>query len=351
VLKRHVDHPNIITLVERLLMVRPKVLWQAPQDELMSAVRWLLGNGEMPFHNVELFTDGSAFDLDTDFGMAGRAVVHIPLGPGWFDPGPKCALRALGSPLVGLHQSVEGAELLAILILVRHSLAPITVGVDASYVVDGLLSRGREGTGGSSHSWAFLWRLVWDAIEDFGGLCPEGLTVVKVKGHGTIGDVEAGRLTRWERRGNVEVVIKQPPKIQLTLTAHEFVEEVPTNWPWETLAQGPSVLQRLQGLWQQQRLLPWQRLRAVQMAERTGMEISTSLSHPLRVQVRVRRQRCLRCPLVLVVMMFALYVVFEWALNVAILFVNVTDCFASLGRIAQDILRKATTQDVFDGSV
>ncbi|CAK0817398.1 unnamed protein product, partial [Prorocentrum cordatum] len=133
VLKRQADHPNIITLVERLLVVRPKVPWQAPQNELMSAVRWLLGNGEVPFHSVEHFTDGSAFDLDADFGMAGCAVVQFPLGPGWFDPSPKCALRALGSPLMGLHQSIDGADLLAILILVRHSLAPITVRVDASY--------------------------------------------------------------------------------------------------------------------------------------------------------------------------------------------------------------------------
>eukprot|EP00959_Pyramimonas_sp_CCMP1952_P289534 6055811-Pyramimonas_sp.AAC.1 len=104
----------------------------------MAGVRWLLGNGGEPFHDAEIFTDGSAFDLDTDYGMAGCAVVQIPSGPGWLDPGPRCALRALGSPLMGLHQSIEGAELLAILLLVRHSLAPITVRVDASYVVDGL---------------------------------------------------------------------------------------------------------------------------------------------------------------------------------------------------------------------
>eukprot|EP00959_Pyramimonas_sp_CCMP1952_P383785 8043066-Pyramimonas_sp.AAC.1 len=133
----------------------------------------------MPFHNDELFTDGSAFDLNIDYGMARCAVVQIPLGPGWYYPGPKCAIRALGSPLMGMHQSVEGADLLAVLILLRHSLAPITVRIEASYVVDGLLVRGPEGTCGASHSWALLWRMVWRAIEDFGGLGPDGLTVLK----------------------------------------------------------------------------------------------------------------------------------------------------------------------------
>eukprot|EP00959_Pyramimonas_sp_CCMP1952_P378031 7919071-Pyramimonas_sp.AAC.1 len=78
-----------------------------------------------------------------------------------------------------MHQSVEGAELLAVLILLRHSLAPSTVRIGASCVVDGPLVRGPEGTCGASHSWAFLWRKVWCAIEDFGGLGPDGLTVLK----------------------------------------------------------------------------------------------------------------------------------------------------------------------------
>eukprot|EP00959_Pyramimonas_sp_CCMP1952_P244110 5102932-Pyramimonas_sp.AAC.1 len=111
--------------------------------------------------------------------MAGCAVVQMPLGPGWCDPGPKCAVRALGSPLMGMHQSIEGAGFLAVLILLRRSLAPIAVRIDASCVVDGLLVRGPVGACGASHSWAFLWRMVWSAIGDFRGLGPDGLTVLK----------------------------------------------------------------------------------------------------------------------------------------------------------------------------
>eukprot|EP00959_Pyramimonas_sp_CCMP1952_P322943 6757779-Pyramimonas_sp.AAC.1 len=85
ILKRQAGHHNIATLVGRLLMVRPRVRWQAPQDGLHSSVKGMLGNGGLPFCNDELFTDVSAFDLDIDCGMAGRAVVQILSGPCWFD--------------------------------------------------------------------------------------------------------------------------------------------------------------------------------------------------------------------------------------------------------------------------
>eukprot|EP00959_Pyramimonas_sp_CCMP1952_P334221 6999629-Pyramimonas_sp.AAC.1 len=111
--------------------------------------------------------------------MAGCAVVQIPHGPGWYDPGPKRAIRALGPPPLGMHQSTEGAEHLAVPLLLRHSLAPIAVWFDARCVFHGLLVRGPEDTCSASHSWACLWRMVWSAIGDRGGLGPDGLTVVE----------------------------------------------------------------------------------------------------------------------------------------------------------------------------
>eukprot|EP00959_Pyramimonas_sp_CCMP1952_P130250 2723515-Pyramimonas_sp.AAC.1 len=64
--------------------------WCSPINGDPSALSAHLGpgNGGEPFHDAEHFADGSAFDLDTDDGMAGCAVVQIPSGPGWFDPGP-----------------------------------------------------------------------------------------------------------------------------------------------------------------------------------------------------------------------------------------------------------------------
>eukprot|EP00959_Pyramimonas_sp_CCMP1952_P248139 5187044-Pyramimonas_sp.AAC.1 len=52
-LQRQADHPNIVTLIERLLLARPQVVWQPHQDEILPAVKWMLGNGAMPFHNDE----------------------------------------------------------------------------------------------------------------------------------------------------------------------------------------------------------------------------------------------------------------------------------------------------------
>eukprot|EP00959_Pyramimonas_sp_CCMP1952_P151438 3168903-Pyramimonas_sp.AAC.1 len=123
--------------------------------------------------------------------MAGCAVVQVPFGSGWCVPGPKCAIRALGSPPMGMHQSIDGAELLAVPTYLCRSLAPITVRIDARYVVDGLQLA------------FFLWRMVWSAIVDLGGLGTGGLTVRKVKRHGTLRDVGSGRLSRWERRGDL----------------------------------------------------------------------------------------------------------------------------------------------------
>ena len=43
-------------------------------------------------------------------------------------------------------QSIDGAELLTLYAVLRHSLPPITAHFDADYVVKGLLERGREAT-------------------------------------------------------------------------------------------------------------------------------------------------------------------------------------------------------------
>ena len=53
-------------------------------------------------------------------------------------------------------------------------------------------------------SWAHLWVLVWTAIDDFGGLGPQGLDIVKVKAHTTEKHVQDGVIRAKHRRGNHE---------------------------------------------------------------------------------------------------------------------------------------------------
>ena len=120
------------------------------------------------------------------------------------DPGPRCAVRALGSPLPGPMQSIDGAELLGLLLLLKHSLPPITASFDPSYVTKGLLERGRGATTKATAAWGGVWRRIWQALDDFGGLGDEALVIKKIKGHATMEDVEAGTITRRDRRGNME---------------------------------------------------------------------------------------------------------------------------------------------------
>ena len=47
---------------------------------------------------------------------------------------------------------------------------------------------------------ADLWRKVWDKVDDIG---EDLIRVVKVKGHASLGDVEANRVTAWQRHASV----------------------------------------------------------------------------------------------------------------------------------------------------
>eukprot|EP00959_Pyramimonas_sp_CCMP1952_P360450 7548407-Pyramimonas_sp.AAC.1 len=78
--------------------------------------------------------------------MAGCAVVELPPGPEGEGPGKGSCVKAMGAPVPGPIQSIDGAELLALYAILRHSLPPITANFDAEYVVKGLMERGREAT-------------------------------------------------------------------------------------------------------------------------------------------------------------------------------------------------------------
>ena len=90
------------------------------------------------------------------------------------------------------------AELWGVLQALRHAHLPIRLFVDNAGVVNGY-ARGRGWCCDSSRSACDLWRLIWSKVGDLGG---EGVTILKVKGHATDADVEAGRSTVWHKNGN-----------------------------------------------------------------------------------------------------------------------------------------------------
>ena len=69
-------------------------------------------------------------------------------------PGPRSCVKALGGPLPGPLQTIDGAELLALLAILRRSVAPIQAHSDADYVVKGFLERGRVAATSHEAVWA-----------------------------------------------------------------------------------------------------------------------------------------------------------------------------------------------------
>ena len=194
---------TIRTLFERLLVPEPSHDWRPPQDDLLQGLRWLKGDSD-PFINTELFADGCCYEAGTSLAMAGSGVIELPPGPEGADPGKGSCVKALGAPVPGPIQSIDGAELLSLYAILRHSLPPITAHFDADYVVKGLLERGRAETTSYKSAWGEVWRRIWHALDDFGDLSSEGLTVLKVKGHATFKDVDEGKISLRRRRGNFE---------------------------------------------------------------------------------------------------------------------------------------------------
>ena len=140
---------------------------------------------------------GEAF---TDGAMTGRA--------------PKAARRAgwacvlvdeSGAVIGGLYgpcpdhfQTAFRAELRAVVELLMLAMPPVRVWTDNQEVVDGWC-KGRTWCCATSRSAADLWRRFWAKIDDIGR---EGIEIVKVKGHATQGDIEAGRSTPFLQAGN-----------------------------------------------------------------------------------------------------------------------------------------------------
>ena len=83
--------------------------------------------------------------------------------------------------------------------VLRNALPPLTLCSDSGFFVDGY-EKGPAATTAARAAHADVWRRFWKTFEDFGGR--SGLQVIKVKGHCSQGDVDAGRTTREDKWGN-----------------------------------------------------------------------------------------------------------------------------------------------------
>ena len=132
------------------------------------------------------------------------------------------------------------AELRAVCELLVVVVPPITIWIDNKEVLDGI-AKGKQWCCASARAAADLWRTFWHKLEDIGG---EGIDFVKTKGHATEADVQAGRSTAFQRRGNanadhyagrgVDAAVSQSPNA-LAISGYKEA----TSWyKWLTLLCG-----------------------------------------------------------------------------------------------------------------
>lgn len=170
----------------------PDPLARYPQPLLEERLVWHVCPPAGVFEGT-VYVDGS--------GLRGRCPVRrrcgfsaVILGEGGIILG--CLFGALPGPL----QTVPGAELLALLVVLRHAGVHLDIASDCAYVVDGINdpgARAKNTAGTSVH--AALWLRVWDCIDDIGS---HSISVRKVKAHSSLEDVTMGLITARDRRGN-----------------------------------------------------------------------------------------------------------------------------------------------------
>jgi hypothetical protein len=192
VYQRADDLPEARVLMER-------VLWPAPQGirpPLQSDVVTWHGEHDGIIPSGDVYLDGSAYESTHQrYASVGWAAVVLK---------DDCNVMAMAvnGIMEGALVDVNGGELTALIMVLKHSVAPITAVVDSKFVYDGLMHVGREGTTRHNYAWAHLWREVWRLIDDFGGLSEMGLTVRWVKAHCTEAMVARGVISRRDYVGN-----------------------------------------------------------------------------------------------------------------------------------------------------
>eukprot|EP00959_Pyramimonas_sp_CCMP1952_P339146 7102734-Pyramimonas_sp.AAC.1 len=97
---------------------------------------------------------------------------------------------------------IDGWELMAIIMLMRLGMSPIVAVVDPKYVHNGVTKAGRASTTCCCHTWAHLWHVAWDLIDDLGGVGEAGLRALWVRAHQAQRQVRDGTITYRDLPGN-----------------------------------------------------------------------------------------------------------------------------------------------------
>ena len=139
-------------------------------------------------------------DVFTDGAMRGPAVPHLRRA-GW----SAVSVDNNGLITFGLYgacpdefPSAFRAELLAVERALAYACPPLTIHVDNQEVINGI-QRGEIWCCASARPAADIWRRVWWRLNDIDSV---NVHFVKVKGHATEADSEAGRTTRKYMIGN-----------------------------------------------------------------------------------------------------------------------------------------------------
>ncbi|CAK0868169.1 unnamed protein product, partial [Prorocentrum cordatum] len=165
-------HNKLVEIfLERGVLGKPRVPPDLLQWPLQPYYRW---EGNPVNLTGDVFVDGSLYEDLPTYPVAGFSCVSLK-------PNGDVVATVLTGVLPGPHQDIDGAELYALYAVLLHATPPVIVHSDSSFVVKGVNLWGREHTTAAGFSWAHLWRLVWDKLDDWG----DGVQVIKVKSHVT----------------------------------------------------------------------------------------------------------------------------------------------------------------------
>eukprot|EP00959_Pyramimonas_sp_CCMP1952_P147714 3091129-Pyramimonas_sp.AAC.1 len=138
-------------------------------------VCWLGQGAEGWLPPGALHLDGSAHEGERCTAI-GWAVVALKTTSDELDVGIS---GVLNEPFV----DINGGDLAAWLHLLKYAVPPVTAVAYSSHVIKGLTENWPARTTADGFAWADLRKQVWHLVEAFGGLGPDGLTVVKIASH------------------------------------------------------------------------------------------------------------------------------------------------------------------------
>jgi hypothetical protein len=199
VVRRAIASPTS-ALWSRCLLPDPSQ-W-AVKPSLHLVVNWALQDGSGTFSAIG-FGDGSGTRGNcTSTRRAGWGVTSLANADPSSALGRWTSTASAYGPLPGLLQTVVAAETYALYVFLLNVGLPLADGriyfySDNAYVVD-TFARGRRHATCAYHTYADLWRLVFNKVDDIGS---DVVVVRKVKAHATLAEIGL-TITHWERAGN-----------------------------------------------------------------------------------------------------------------------------------------------------